>query len=653
MPRYNILTKNSNVYYTPARPGMPAYPGQPWTPAYCVTQTVTEIEAGYHEFPAGFVPIEEIQGNPPPGSAAVWEAVAVPPGGLGEGNAAGEYQQRGNAVYRISGYIVQDGWRVPSFREVTREVVTCYPEVPYIPPRPAVEFVASQTIIDKRIGWNSGAVSLAILPVNGRYEWMVPQNSMGAVVGLNDRDIGAAYPDFEHALYFNHGTARVVEVGLINPFASVSYTDDDLFAIERKFGTIRYNKNGTTFYTSNLASDGPVMMDVSFYIGDDYIYNPAIFLYEISGSEQSLRPLAGLGGDYDYSESRGELSPLTGTAADVPDGAEAYNNDMRALEGLSGDYDYSESRGVIHPLTGESSSEFLQPEYSFSECLFAPMIGVSTGSGSTISTSETEFRPLAGLSSDYPYCESRATIHPLEGYSESFEGGTEGHITENLYSVERITAPSLLIVSINSDLQAATAVEATSVAIAEFLSSLSVAGEYSTEQVASALIEEILQIVELNSRFDDPTTVWVVSEAGQSTRYEDFAFNSFAKIGEQHLGAKYDGIYALDGEDDDGFPIRASISLGAQSFGDSNKKHISNCYVVTSSDDKLYLKVTADGVEYTYKARAANTNNATQRFDIGRGLRANLITFELFNNDGCDFELSDVQAIVVDSKRRI
>ena len=44
---------------------------------------------------------------------------------------------------------------------------------------------------------------------------------------------------------------------------------------------------------------------------------------------------------------------------------------------------------------------------------------------------------------------------------------------------------------------------------------------------------------------------------------------------------------------------------------------------------------------------------ATQRVDTGLGLKANYFTFELFNNNGCDFNLDSVEFKSVTLKRRI
>ena len=148
--------------------------------------------------------------------------------------------------------------------------------------------------------------------------------------------------------------------------------------------------------------------------------------------------------------------------------------------------------------------------------------------------------------------------------------------------------------------------------------------------------------------------MWVVNvDTGATSRYEAFDFNSFAEIDGHYFGCRADGVYELEGDTDDGDPIRAMVSFGKQDFGTSALKRITNAYVGVSSTGKLVLKVIADGAEYDYVARDSSEYMQTQRFDTGRGLRLNQLEFELYNQDGDDFELSSVEFAVLATKRRI
>lgn len=147
---------------------------------------------------------------------------------------------------------------------------------------------------------------------------------------------------------------------------------------------------------------------------------------------------------------------------------------------------------------------------------------------------------------------------------------------------------------------------------------------------------------------------WAMNlDTGSVTFYEGFSFNSFAKIGANYFGCKADGIYQLDGDTDAGAPIRSMVSFGKQNFGTSALKRVTNAYVGVSGQGRLFLKVLAEGREYTYAQRGYDEQLQVQRFDTGKGLRVNWLEFELYNADGEDFELASVEFAAVPLSRRI
>jgi hypothetical protein len=152
----------------------------------------------------------------------------------------------------------------------------------------------------------------------------------------------------------------------------------------------------------------------------------------------------------------------------------------------------------------------------------------------------------------------------------------------------------------------------------------------------------------------EATAAWCINaETNGSTRYENFDFNSFTKIGDSYYGCKADGIYKLDGDTDADAPIQAMVSFGKQDFGTTMLKRVTNIYLGASSTGKLFVKVLAEGEEYLYEARDSSEHIQSQRVDLGRGLRANYLEFELYNADGDDFELASVEFAAVPLTRRI
>lgn len=149
--------------------------------------------------------------------------------------------------------------------------------------------------------------------------------------------------------------------------------------------------------------------------------------------------------------------------------------------------------------------------------------------------------------------------------------------------------------------------------------------------------------------------VWSVhAETGGSTAYEDFPFNSFAQIGGRYFGAAPGGLFELEGDTDNGAPIRASLHLGKRNFGSTQLKGISYCYMAVSSEGRMVVRVTTpEGQSYLYRTRRADDFMRVQRADFGRGLRANYLGLEIYNEDGADFELEQLEFAVNAMTRRI
>ena len=140
---------------------------------------------------------------------------------------------------------------------------------------------------------------------------------------------------------------------------------------------------------------------------------------------------------------------------------------------------------------------------------------------------------------------------------------------------------------------------------------------------------------------------WCVNIENQAiSRYDDWGFTSCSG----GYATQADGVYELDTSD----PTSWCVDFGKSSFEADNMKHVPTVYVGVSSSDLLTLDVlTPGGDTYSYEARASDEDLKTQRFDLGKGLRANWYNFILRNDKGCDFELVSMTLLPAISKRRI
>ncbi|MGH8073632.1 MAG: hypothetical protein ACREO4_06115 [Lysobacter sp.] len=144
---------------------------------------------------------------------------------------------------------------------------------------------------------------------------------------------------------------------------------------------------------------------------------------------------------------------------------------------------------------------------------------------------------------------------------------------------------------------------------------------------------------------------WVLNtESRGLSRYTQYPFNSFAKIGGRYYGAVGSGIHRLDGDDDAGEPIAARLRMGLSDLGTRVLKRVPEAYVGYSSDGTLLLRVisieevTGAKQAATYKlaprGAAATREN---RFKMGRGVKSVDWDFEIENVDGADFTLDSIE----------
>lgn len=155
---------------------------------------------------------------------------------------------------------------------------------------------------------------------------------------------------------------------------------------------------------------------------------------------------------------------------------------------------------------------------------------------------------------------------------------------------------------------------------------------------------------------------WTLNTEGRgTTTYQNFPFNSFAQMGGKYYGATSQGLYLLEGQDDDGTPVDARIRLGMHDMNTRKLKRLPEAYIGYKSDGNLILRtiVTDDrtgekvALQYLMKQRPAAALRES-RFEPGRGVKAVDWDFEIENVDGADFDLAEVEfhPLIMDRRTR-
>lgn len=623
----NTLEKDTDVAVTAGSAGRPATPGTPGRNAYYAWEDV-QVSGMFIEG-ATYAWVTPTDGNEP---QYMLVATGATPG-------------------------------IVTYKTITTRKLVYYPAVA---PTPAVAGAApepSTTMRNYRLGWNAGARSLDFIVGDGSATFTLV-SAVGVAVGLNAENTGTQYGEIEHGFLLSSGLVRIIESGAV--VASVgTYAMSDVFAIKRMDGLVTYWRNGSLVYTSASPSSGTVFLDAAMYSGGDEITAPAIGA--ICGANLTLPALGAMGGIAAAQASL--VLPALTISTSFFQGAALV---LPALTAHGGAGNHGMASLTLPALTvtpsagsgsgsggGHAEGGWALPPYALATPIL-PALQVSgymlTGE---IGGAAMTLPALAGLGSDRIYGDARLTLPALSLFSESNEGPLAATMGDLLTTAGSIEGAALLAVVMTSSGAVAGAFSCTlamPVAMDE-------AAQVTDTMTAQALLAALMEFGAVASftqsgegaGVDSDWQVWSLNwDGGADTAYESFDFNSFAKIEDRYYGAKAGGVYLLEGDDDAGADIRASLHFGRHDFGSSSHKRVPHAYAGVSASGALVLRVQVDGgAAYTYTARATAASQKTQRFDLGKGLKGSFYAFELYNVAGCDFDLDSIEFHPVELTRKI
>ncbi|MBK8117509.1 MAG: hypothetical protein IPK44_24800 [Candidatus Accumulibacter sp.] len=104
---------------------------------------------------------------------------------------------------------------------------------------------------------------------------------------------------------------------------------------------------------------------------------------------------------------------------------------------------------------------------------------------------------------------------------------------------------------------------------------------------------------------DDSTTVCMELTGGATSRYSNWHFNSYATFDGEEYGMDSVGLRLLDGADDEGDAIEATIDLGLIGYDSPQIKSPDSVYVRGKSSDALVVDIALpDEAIYSYESRS-------------------------------------------------
>lgn len=602
------LRKTILQTFIPGSPGSPAVPGQQYQPARTAYEEVQECRWEFN--------------SPPSGGTA---------GNIGTGGGG-------------SGPIY------PSYTYVCKTVVVRrdYPARPYTPAREAVPERPAQFLSDYQLGWNGRATSIKRMIGNGYFKFKAPIGNIGAVVGLSIAPQDTGFSDILNGFYLAGGVARVYEAGVQVEYIG-GYVGTDVFKIQRAGSNINYLINSTLVHQSAARPD-PMFLTASLYSGGDSV-EAADFVGE-TRFVGSMLAADGHWGDTAYTAmvASGSFLPMTG----IWGINSRFEGSMRPATAMWSDHVTARFEGVMQPVTGFFEGIEAPPYAIFNGVSSFMASALNILVGQVITCDGSMLEPV-GLFYDRKFGDFQGSMRPAQGYWDSLMPAGEVLVFSGVNASGLVQPQVEIFVVMNSHADVLGMIVTTSLMGASMLSYAEADAGMVVQQTIEALLASTARLHSL--QFDDVGDVvtWALNAAtAGTTRYENYNFNSFAKVNGKFYGMKASGLYELAGPTDAGAPVRARVNLGNNSFGTSLQKSMSEAYVGVASDGAIVVKVVANDETYLYTARSSSDVMKTQRVEFGRGFKATFFELEIQNSPaGGAFDLASIEFTPVPLKRRI
>ena len=135
------------------------------------------------------------------------------------------------------------------------------------------------------------------------------------------------------------------------------------------------------------------------------------------------------------------------------------------------------------------------------------------------------------------------------------------------------------------------------------------------------------------------------------SQYGNFNFDGLVEMNGVPLAFGKDGIYVLEGDDDDGQPIQALLEFMTD-MGSERQKRLRSCYLGCEADGDLRLVLRNDEGNVREYVFTHEPMQHSARVAVGRSGRGRYWTFAIENIDGRYFCIDTVDAVVTVMRRK-
>lgn len=327
---------------------------------------------------------------------------------------------------------------------ITETTVTIHhPAVPGSPGSPGA-LTPAYVLLDYKLGWSAGALSLQPLLGNGQFGFRFDQSNIGSVAGLGKYDASTGYQSIDYAFIAENGIAHCIEKGEVvsGPFA---FINADIFLIVRVGSTVKYYQNNALRHTSVVPSSGVLYADASLYSGNDKILDATLedVVDPTYGGNQADGGggieilgfgLSGLtatgGGTLTLMGGNANVAAMATTGSDV--GVIVLAGKGYGHDELTGQYVIG---GGAIELAGQGESGLRMPQYAIGYGEIYSFTGWGAGTDFNVASGGGEIG-VNGIGSNFFYTEARGELALTGlGYGQIIFSWLDGGLTQPYQAV--------------------------------------------------------------------------------------------------------------------------------------------------------------------------------------------------------------------------
>lgn len=247
----------------------------------------------------------------------------------------------------------------------------------------------------------------------------------------------------------------------------------------------------------------------------------------------------------------------------------------------------------------------------------------------------------------------KPTMSETVSLSDALVAGFGAHLSDSIHVALTQTPLYMAIINAVETIAAAGTGEPKWLLSGVVLDDIEITDVTSPQMIFNSMILDLVRVGGSDVEPSGSLSVWQMNtRTAAVTEYDNYPFNSFARLGPQlYVGASEGGLFELDGDQDAGDPIIAAIRGGYLQFGGTHLSRIKAAYIAVRGAGEFILKiVTGADQEYIYSACAESM--VSTKFAMGKGQRARYFAWELIST-GQDFDLDTVEFVPIEMQRRV